>query len=304
MGGSPAKVDRFLYLYNDVRNSDASNRIGEDAMLHLLSETSIFVSLPNGCLCQMTGDPILHIRPPFLLSDKSVGVGHGPSSPERGAKRRRVGEQESERPCKRRKREHRSGVDVSTATKQPPGERSVKADVLCVSVCILTYPRAGSHRQMCLSLVRGCSTRGRTTCSIRRLYLSGCLLNVRTTFCLGMNNLTDVCLHQDILNRIYPAWLSKRARNIVEPDPRQQMEYARHLAKYVFPREFGLLNSFTMSHAQKYNTLSTFDWTDREQEIKVFERNREIEHNIDCLDSLEQGLVQDSEEAKACIAAS
>ncbi|KAI0663882.1 hypothetical protein C8Q70DRAFT_885740, partial [Cubamyces menziesii] len=31
-------------------------RIGEDAMLHLLVDTSLFVSLPNDCLCQMTGN--------------------------------------------------------------------------------------------------------------------------------------------------------------------------------------------------------------------------------------------------------
>jgi hypothetical protein len=29
-------------------------------MLHLLTETSIFVALPNDCLCQLTGEPIVH----------------------------------------------------------------------------------------------------------------------------------------------------------------------------------------------------------------------------------------------------
>ncbi|KXN91623.1 hypothetical protein AN958_12475 [Leucoagaricus sp. SymC.cos] len=33
-------------------------RIGVATMLHLLTETSIFISLPNGCLCQMTGEPL------------------------------------------------------------------------------------------------------------------------------------------------------------------------------------------------------------------------------------------------------
>ena len=37
--------------------------IGEDAMLHLLTETHIFVSLPNDCLCQMTGEPIIYTVP-------------------------------------------------------------------------------------------------------------------------------------------------------------------------------------------------------------------------------------------------
>ncbi|KIK62950.1 hypothetical protein GYMLUDRAFT_143032, partial [Collybiopsis luxurians FD-317 M1] len=38
-------------------------RIGIDAMIHLLTETSIFVSLPNGCLCQMTGPILLYSVP-------------------------------------------------------------------------------------------------------------------------------------------------------------------------------------------------------------------------------------------------
>ncbi|KAI0359809.1 hypothetical protein OH77DRAFT_1358930, partial [Trametes cingulata] len=40
------------------------DRIGENVMFLLLCETSIFVSLPNGCLCQMTGDPLVNLKPP------------------------------------------------------------------------------------------------------------------------------------------------------------------------------------------------------------------------------------------------
>lgn len=32
-------------------------------MLHLLTETSVFLSLPNGCFCQVTGLPIVFITP-------------------------------------------------------------------------------------------------------------------------------------------------------------------------------------------------------------------------------------------------
>jgi hypothetical protein len=39
-------------------------RIGVDAMFHLLADTSIFVSLPNDSLCQMTGEPIVEKAPP------------------------------------------------------------------------------------------------------------------------------------------------------------------------------------------------------------------------------------------------
>ncbi|KAJ7455325.1 hypothetical protein B0H11DRAFT_1739971, partial [Mycena galericulata] len=34
-------------------------RIGTDAMLHLLTDTSLFIALPNECLCQLVGEPIL-----------------------------------------------------------------------------------------------------------------------------------------------------------------------------------------------------------------------------------------------------
>lgn len=40
-----------------------SQRIGVDSMVHLLADTSIFVSLPNDCYCQMTGKIILYLAP-------------------------------------------------------------------------------------------------------------------------------------------------------------------------------------------------------------------------------------------------
>ncbi|KAL1738673.1 hypothetical protein HDZ31DRAFT_8702, partial [Schizophyllum fasciatum] len=39
------------------------SRIGADAMIHLLTDTSVFVPLPNGCLCQMSGVPLVNLRP-------------------------------------------------------------------------------------------------------------------------------------------------------------------------------------------------------------------------------------------------
>ena len=48
-----------LHLLNQTQ----SRSIGEDAMIHLLTETSTFLSLPNGCLCQITGEPLIHVSP-------------------------------------------------------------------------------------------------------------------------------------------------------------------------------------------------------------------------------------------------
>jgi hypothetical protein len=35
-------------------------------MLHLLTKTSIFIQLPNECLCQLTGEPLIYQIPPKL----------------------------------------------------------------------------------------------------------------------------------------------------------------------------------------------------------------------------------------------
>jgi hypothetical protein len=43
-------------------------------MIHLLTETSIFVSLPNGCLCQITGEPLIHISPKSRIVEPSQRI--------------------------------------------------------------------------------------------------------------------------------------------------------------------------------------------------------------------------------------
>jgi len=48
-------------------------RIGVESMVHLLADTSIFVSLPNDCYCQMTGKIILYLAPSFgIPAEKSA----------------------------------------------------------------------------------------------------------------------------------------------------------------------------------------------------------------------------------------
>jgi hypothetical protein len=51
------------------------HRIGADAMLHILTKTSIFIKLPNECLCQMAGEPLVHVVPlkfhGYMLSNDS-----------------------------------------------------------------------------------------------------------------------------------------------------------------------------------------------------------------------------------------
>ncbi|KAJ3546316.1 hypothetical protein NMY22_g2104 [Coprinellus aureogranulatus] len=71
------------------------HRIGVDPIIHLLTRTSIFISLPNECLCQLTGEPITNI--PFSFP------AHPPEQEANAAKRSAPVFDSNTRPCKRRK---------------------------------------------------------------------------------------------------------------------------------------------------------------------------------------------------------
>ncbi|KAI0719341.1 hypothetical protein C8T65DRAFT_541197, partial [Cerioporus squamosus] len=57
-------VNTMITALQAVEWETLLQRVGESAMFHLLTETCVFLALPNGCLCQMTGDPIVHLKPP------------------------------------------------------------------------------------------------------------------------------------------------------------------------------------------------------------------------------------------------
>ncbi|KAF9267885.1 hypothetical protein L218DRAFT_855125, partial [Marasmius fiardii PR-910] len=74
-------------------------RIGRQAMTHLLTMTSIFVSLPNGCLCQMTGKPFSSLpRPRSIKPTANPGLITVTRAMQ---KRKAPGPPEGERPQKR-----------------------------------------------------------------------------------------------------------------------------------------------------------------------------------------------------------
>lgn len=83
-------------------------------MLHLLVDTSIFVSLPNQCLCQMTGEPLVHIPPPNAgIMTRSLPCQERDKGLEKPtAKRKAPGAHEDEPPNKRL----RTYESVSSAT--------------------------------------------------------------------------------------------------------------------------------------------------------------------------------------------
>ena len=73
-------------------------------MLHLLVDTSLFVSLPNDCLCQMTGNPVTNLKPSDLSRRSEGDVLRNNAdlaAYSRGTKRRGALNAMTERPTKR-----------------------------------------------------------------------------------------------------------------------------------------------------------------------------------------------------------
>jgi hypothetical protein len=73
----------------------------------------------------------------------------------------------------------------------------------------------------------------------------------------------------DVLQQLNPSYFHKPTvdpEHWVDPDPKEQLNNARHLAKYVFPRQHGLSNPFS----QPINDHNAVYDHARELEIKVF----------------------------------
>ena len=70
--------------------------------------------------------------------------------------------------------------------------------------------------------------------------------------------------HADILNVMNTSFHRSTIARFQTQDYHKRMEDARHLSKYVFPREYGLATVFAAIKAYKYS-----DFADREDEIKV-----------------------------------
>jgi hypothetical protein len=76
----------------------------------------------------------------------------------------------------------------------------------------------------------------------------------------------------DILNRLNPCFKFKQKptpRAVHGLDPRQLAEKARHLSKYIFPRQYHLTNVFTLDTDKFAPANNIPDIVDREDEIKA-----------------------------------
>jgi hypothetical protein len=86
-------------------------------------------------------------------------------------------------------------------------------------------------------------------------------------------------------------------------DTREQAAAARHLSKYIFPRQFGLMHVFDAKEAARTGGAWQYsDWTDREAEIKVspvFAWSYAVIYT----DHLGERCGQDTQTCQACIGA-
>ncbi|KAF9052480.1 hypothetical protein BDZ89DRAFT_939704, partial [Hymenopellis radicata] len=69
----------------------------------------------------------------------------------------------------------------------------------------------------------------------------------------------------DVLNRFIPCY--PKGRPIFDYDMKQQFEYARHLSKYVFPRQYDLPSPFEFD-ALLRSSMTLPNFSDREKMIK------------------------------------
>ncbi|KAL0953283.1 hypothetical protein HGRIS_004533 [Hohenbuehelia grisea] len=213
-------------------------RIGIDAMLHLLTEACVFVSLPNDCLCQMTGDPIINLKPIRTLDTCLSPLKHMQNHDKgllRHLKRKIDGEDVSGRASKRMK----------------PLERSRRSE--------------GAKS------ASGANTEDRSPADI--MLLRSTMYHARPIRLAHTNNFVVGLPLQHILNRLNPPSVCEpkaSPETYSDPSPRKLSDDARHLAKYVFPRQFGL-SSVHRVHRQggTFERYKPPNFTDREAEIKT-----------------------------------
>ncbi|KAF5359331.1 hypothetical protein D9756_003256 [Leucocoprinus leucothites] len=192
-------------------------RVGIAMMLHLLMETSIFVSLPNGCLCQMTGEPF--IVPPGDLQSAIA------ENTKKFLKRTASSESHEEPPSKRRKLETRKF------------QRSRQ------DACKIKTPSL-------ISIIRA-----------RMLYARPNYVPKSNKIVIGL----PLRHAFNIGNRDGSMYHCPLGKPLVW-DGKDQALKARHMMRYIFPRQHGLGNPFQLHHSGEVYEYR--DYTDREDEIK------------------------------------
>ncbi|KIK45335.1 hypothetical protein CY34DRAFT_78126 [Suillus luteus UH-Slu-Lm8-n1] len=205
-------------------------------MLHLLTKTSIFVKLPNECLCQMTGMPLIYAMPPTL---------------------------DCGRETRWRAQDH---ANVSSSS---CGRISVEFPRRAASLSWILFLLNGETRNVILLHFVDQFIR-RTSADIsfvraRMFYARPNREHSSRNIIVGLP-----CTH--VLNRLNPSYFRQtqpQAGAYQDPDPRQQAQKTRHLSKYIFPLQYGLSNVFSQPSAAK-ETYKQPNFADREREIELF----------------------------------
>jgi hypothetical protein len=105
LGEATGEVNSYFLLgVFTCLTPDIVLRIGESAMLHLLTQASIFVPLPNECLCQLTGLPLNFLPSPAIDLANSASTVPVPS-----AKRKRKASPHPEAPSVKKQFQPSSG---------------------------------------------------------------------------------------------------------------------------------------------------------------------------------------------------
>ncbi|KAG2356179.1 hypothetical protein BDR07DRAFT_471973 [Suillus spraguei] len=147
-------------------------------MLHLLTKTSIFTKLPNECLCQMTGMPLIYATPPTLdwympSSDSCMN----------DLKKRKRDPLEGSGPRKRLKLITWKNLSKSSPKSRRkleiiPSERWEKGRYICL---VSLTSSSDEHRPMFYSFVHACFTRDRIVSIHREISLWACLVPMSLT---------------------------------------------------------------------------------------------------------------------------
>lgn len=127
-----------------------------------------------------------------------------------------------------------------------------------------------SRRRICHWFEQGYFMRGLPAFHRPIILLLGCRQSVFISQCPVEQRISNMN-STDILNRLNPSYARAKKPSVdtyVDPDPRKQAEDARQLAKYVFPRQYGLLSPFALITSKREAFLFP-DFLDREDEIKV-----------------------------------
>lgn len=153
-------------------------------MFHLLTETSVFLSLPNGSLCQVIGDPIVIIKPPSnipILYKELKNAPEGSQRRGRGTKRRCLTGYAEGRPSKRTKRNHDASGQISTKT----GDNHMEMLVSCSAASPKQADMWTTELPLLMwhSFALGCSIRVRRLCRIQPKSSSGYRPNVGICEC-------------------------------------------------------------------------------------------------------------------------